>query len=95
MVEYIPQKGEYWVSILQAKYGVDIQTAQDMTHSIKSAIYDNPKAPAQSPVMYLPKVWDFKGIRYEYIDYVEAEKTKEFSEEIRTEMGKMSKDIRY
>lgn len=95
MIEYTPQKGEYWVSILKGKYGVDDKTAQKMTWQIKQAIYDDPKTAKQSPIIYLPKVWDFEGKRYEYSDSNNIEKTTEFSDSVKTEMGKMSKDIKY
>lgn len=95
MIEYIPQKGEYWTSILKAKYGVDETTAQKMAWKIKQVIYDDPKAPKQSPIIYLPKVWDFGGKRYEYIENSKPKTTSEFSNEIKTDMGKMKKDIKY
>ena len=95
MIEYKPQKGEYWISILKGKYGVDDKTAQKMAWQIKQAIYDDPKAAKQSPIIYLPKVWDFDGKRYEYADSNNIEKTTEFSDSVKTEMGKMNKEINY
>lgn len=95
MIEYTPKKGEYWVSILKAKYGVDDKTATEMAHRIKEAIYDDPKAAKQSPIMYLPKVWDFNGKRYEYTDSNNIEKTTQFSEDVKTEMGKMNRNLNY
>lgn len=95
IVEYKPEKGEYWISILKAKYGVDDKTATEMAHRIKEAIYDDPKAAKQSPIMYLPKVWDFNGKRYEYTDSNNIEKTTDFSDSVKTEMGKMNRNLNY
>ena len=93
--EYTPQKGEYWISILKAKYGVDDVTAQKMANKIKKMVYDDPKAAKQTPVMYLPETWTFEGKTYQYNDSVKVTKTQNYSDEVKTEMGKMSKDIKY
>ncbi len=93
--EYTPQKGEYWISILKAKYGVDDVTAQKMANKIKEMIYDNPKASKQTPVMYLPQTWTFEGKTYQYNDNVHVEKTDNYSDDVKTEMGKMGKEIKY
>ena len=93
--EYIPQKGEYWISILKAKYGVDDAMARKMANKIKEIVYDDPKASKQTPVMYLPKTWTFEGKTYHYKESTKAVTTKEYSDDVKTEMGKMSKDIKY
>lgn len=93
--EYIPQRGEYWISILKAKYGVDDKTAQSMANKIKEMVYEDPKAAKQTPVMYLPETWTFEGKTYQYNDSVQAAKTQTYSDDIKTEMGKMNKDIKY
>ena len=95
LTEYIPQKGEYWISILKAKYGVDDITAQKMANKIKEMIYDDPKAAKQSPIMYLPEVWNFEGKTYNYNAEVEVATTETYSEDVKTEMGKMSKELEY
>lgn len=93
--EYTPQKGEYWTSILKAKYGVDEAVALRMTHKIKDIIYEDSLVAKQSPVMYLPETWTFEGKTYHYDEKAAVETTDNYSEEIKTEMGKMSKDIKY
>lgn len=93
--EYTPKKGEYWISILKAKYGVDDITAQKMANKIKEMIYDDAKAAKQTPVMYLPDTWTLEGKTYNYNDKTEASKTDNYSDEVKTEMGKMSKDLKY
>lgn len=93
--EYTPKKGEYWISILKAKYGVDDITAQKMANKIKEMIYDDAKAAKQTPVMYLPETWTFEGKTYSYNDKTEVSKTDNYSDEVKTEMGKMSKDLKY
>lgn len=93
--EYTPQSGEYWISILQAKYGTDNVTAQKMANKIKELIYGDPKAAKQSPVMYLPETWNFEGKTYKYHEGSVPEKTENFSDEVKTEMGKMGKEIKY
>lgn len=92
-VEYKPNKGEYWTSILKAKYNVDDTTAQAMTNKIKNAIYDDPKAAKQPPIMYLPKTWDFNDNTYNFQEDAFVETTNTFSEDVKTEMGKMNKNI--
>lgn len=89
--EYTPQKGEYWTSILKAKYGVDDATAKKMTNKIKSMIYDNPTIGKQPPVMYLPEKWEFENEIYYYIEDSQPEKTTKFSNDVKTEMGKVDK----
>lgn len=93
--EYTPQKGEYWTSILKAKYGVDENTAQRMAHRIKDVIYEDSLASKQTPIMYLPDTWTFEGKTYTYNDSNKAERTDNYSDNVKTEMGKMSKDIKY
>lgn len=93
--EYTPQKGEYWISILKAKYGVDDVTAQKMANKIKEMIYDDPKASKQTPIMYLPQTWTFEGKTYQYNDNAQADKTENYSDDVKTEMGKMGKDLKY
>ncbi len=93
--EYTPQKGEFWVSILKAKYGTDDITAQKMANKIKEMIYDNPKAAKQTPVMYLPETWAFEGTTYHYNESTPVETTQNYSDDVQTEMGKMSKDLKY
>lgn len=93
--EYIPQRGEYWISILKAKYGVDDLTAQKMANKIKEMVYDDSKASKQTPVMYLPGVWTFEGKTYYYDENIAVAKTENYSDNVKTEMGKMSKDIKY
>lgn len=93
--EYIPQRGEYWISILQAKYGVDDVTAHKMANKIKEMIYGDSRAAKQSPVMYLPETWTFEGKTYTYNDSIDAAKTNDFTDEVKTEMGKMGKDLKY
>ena len=95
MIEYTPKKGEYWTSILKAKYGVDDNTALEMANKIKEAIYDNPKAAKQPPIMYLPKTWEFNGKIYEYQENTSVEATHKFSPDVKTEMGKMDKDLEF
>ncbi|MCM1003706.1 MAG: hypothetical protein NC408_05120 [Candidatus Gastranaerophilales bacterium] len=93
--EYTPQKGEFWVSILKAKYDTDDITAQKMANKIKEMIYDDPKAAKQTPVMYLPETWTFEGTTYHYNENAPVEITKNYSDDVQTEMGKMSKDLKY
>ena len=93
--EYIPQKGEYWVSILKAKYGVDYTTARKMANKIKEMVYNDPKAAKQTPVMYLPQTWVFEGKTYNYNENAVVTTTDNYSNDVKTEMGKMSKDIQY
>jgi len=93
--EYTPQKGEYWISILKAKYGVDDVTAQKMANKIKEMVYDDPKASKQTPVMYLPTTWTFEGKTYQYNENAKVVTTDNYSDDVKTEMGKMSKDIKY
>lgn len=93
--EYTPRKGEYWISILKAKYGVDDATAQRMSHKIKDVIYEDSLAAKQSPVMYLPQTWEFEGKVYQYSDSAKVGKTEKYSDDVKTEMGKMGKDITY
>ena len=93
--EYTPQKGEYWTSILKAKYGVDEGTAQRMAHRIKDVIYEDSLAAKQTPIMYLPDTWTFEGKTYTYNDSVKAERTENYSDDVKTEMGNMNKDIKY
>ena len=95
LVEYIPQKGEYWVSILKAKYGVDDETALKMANKIKEMIYGDAKAAKQSPIMYLPQVWDFEGNTYNYNNNAVPEKTTMYSDDVKTEQGKMTKELEY
>ena len=93
--EYVPQKGEYWISILKARYGADEKTAQKMANKIKEMIYGDAKASKQTPVMYLPETWTFDGTTYKYNDNTKADKTEKYSDNVKTEMGKMSKDLKY
>ncbi|MCQ2753631.1 MAG: hypothetical protein MJ231_01120 [bacterium] len=93
--EYTPQKGEYWTAILKAKYGVDDATALRMAHRIKEVIYGDSTAAKQSPVMYLPQTWIFEGNTYKYNDSAKVETTSEFSDDVKTEKGKMDKDLQY
>lgn len=93
--EYTPQKGEYWISILKAKYGVDDAVAEKMAHKIKEVIYGDPLIGKQSPVMYLPETWTFEGNTYKFNNDNLPEKTINYSDDVKTEMGKMSKDIKY
>lgn len=93
--EYTPQSGEYWISILQAKYGADGVTAQKMANKIKELIYGDPKAAKQSPVMYLPETWTFEGKTYKYNENTTPDRTKDFSDKVKTEMGEMNKNIKY
>lgn len=93
--EYVPNKGEYWTAIIKAKYGVDDKTALEMTHAIKQAIYDDTNAAKQPPVMYLPETWNFKGKTYHYSDSHAQIETSTQSGNVKTEMGKMNKDIKY
>ena len=93
--EYTPQKGEYWISILKAKYGVDDVTAQKMANKIKEMIYDDPKASKQTPIMYLPQTWTFEGQTYQYNDSSTVVTADNYSNDVKTEMGKMSKDLKY
>lgn len=95
LVEYIPQKGEYWVSILKAKYGVDDETALKMANKIKEMIYGDAKAAKQSPIMYLPQVWYFEGNTYNYNNNALPEKTTMYSDDVKTEQGKMTKELEY
>ena len=66
-----------------------------MANKIKKMVYDDPKAAKQTPVMYLPETWTFEGKTYQYNDSVKVTKTQNYSDEVKTEMGKMSKDIKY
>lgn len=93
--EYTPQKGEYWISILQAKYGTDNVTAQKMANKIKELIYGDPKAAKQSPVMYLPETWTFEGKTYKYNENITPTRTENFSDKVKTESGKMNPNIKY
>lgn len=93
--EYIPEKGEYWVSILQAKYSVDSEIAQKMANKIKEMIYGNATIAKQTPIMYLPQTWTFEGVTYNYDADAVPEKTTEFSDDVITDQGKMSKDLEY
>lgn len=93
--EYTPKRGEYWISILKAKYGVDDVTAQKMANKIKDMVYDDPKAPKQTPVMYLPQTWTFEGKTYQYNENAAVITTDNYSDDVKTEMGKMSKDLKY
>ncbi|MCQ2740402.1 MAG: hypothetical protein MJ237_09310 [bacterium] len=93
--EYTPQKGEYWTAILKAKYGVDDAIALRMAHHIKEIIYGDPTVAKQSPVMYLPQTWSFEGNTYKYNGSVRVETTNEFSDDVKTEKGKMDKGIQY
>lgn len=93
--EYTPQRGEYWISILQAKYGTDEATAQKMANKIKEMIYDDPRAAKQTPVMYLPETWTFEGKTYHYNENAQVATTQDYSDDVQTEMGKMSKDLKY
>ena len=93
--EYTPQKGEYWTSILKAKYGVDEAVALRMTHKIKDIIYGDSLAAKQSPVMYLPETWTFEGKTNQYDENAKVIATDSYSDDVKTEMGKMSKDIKY
>ena len=95
LIEYAPKRGENWISILKAKYGVDDVTAKAMAHRIKDMCYDDSLAAKQAPIMYLPKVWNFNGKTYQYSDSIDVDKCKEFSDKVKTEMGKMSKDLQY
>lgn len=95
LVEYIPRKGEYWISILKAKYGVNEEIAQKMANKIKEMIYDDAKVAKQTPIMYLPETWIFEGKTYTYNKDVVPEKTSEYSDEVKTEQGKMAKDLKY
>jgi len=95
LVEYTPKRGESWISILKAKYGVDDVTAMAMAHRIKYMCYDDSLASKQSPVMYLPRVWNFNNKTYYYNDSTDAGRCREFSDEVKTEMGKMSKELVY
>ena len=93
--EYTPQKGEYWISILKAKYGVDDVTAQKMANKIKEMVYDDPKASKQTPIMYLPQTWTFEGKTYQYKENATVVTTDNYSDNVKTEMGKMGKDLKY
>ena len=93
--EYVPQSGEYWISILKAKYGTDDATAQKMANKIKELIYGNPKAAKQSPIMYLPEKWTFEGKTYTYNENAKPDRTENFSDDVKTEKGKMNKDIKF
>lgn len=93
--EYVPNKGEYWTAIIKAKYGVDDKTALEMTHTIKQAIYDDTNASKQPPVMYLPETWNFNGKTYHYSDSHAPIESSTQSGNVKTEMGKMNKDIQY
>lgn len=95
LIEYIPKRGENWSSILKAKYGVNDVTAKAMAHRIKDMCYDDSLASKQAPIMYLPKVWEFNGTTYHYNDSVDAGRCKKFSDKVKTEMGKMSRDLQY
>ena len=93
--EYTPQKGEYWISILKAKYGVDDVTAQKMANKIKEMIYGDSRAAKQTPIMYLPQTWTFEGKTYQYNTDAKPERTNNYSDDVKTEMGNMNKDIKY
>lgn len=95
LIEYTPQKGEYWISILQAKYSTDYETAKKMANKIKEMIYGDANAAKQTPIMYLPETWNFEGKTYNYNVDAIPEKTTEYSDDIVTEQGKMSKDLEY
>ena len=95
LIEYTPQKGEYWISILQAKYSTDYETAKKMANKIKEMIYGDANAAKQTPIMYLPETWNFEGKTYNYNADAIPEKTTEYSDNVITEQGKMSKDLEY
>ena len=95
LIEYTPQKGEYWISILKAKYGVDDITAQKMANKIKEMIYGDAKAAKQTPIMYLPQTWNFEGNTYNYNEDAIPEKTIDYSDNVKTEQGKMTKELEY
>ena len=95
LVEYIPQKGEYWVSILKAKYGVSDETALKMANKIKEMIYGDAKVAKQTPIMYLPQTWNFEGNAYNFNDSAIPERAQNYSNEVKTEQGKMTKEIEY
>ncbi len=95
LIEYKPQKGEYWISILKAKYGVNDEIAQKMANKIKEMIYGDSKAAKQTPVMYLPETWMFEGNTYNFNTTAVPEKTTIYSDDVRTEQGKMTKELKY
>ena len=66
-----------------------------MTHRIKDVIYEDSLASKQTPIMYLPDTWTFEGKTYTYNDSVKAERTENYSDDVKTEMGNMNKDIKY
>ena len=66
-----------------------------MANKIKEMIYDDPKASKQTPIMYLPQTWTFEGKTYQYNDNAQADKTENYSDDVKTEMGNMNKDIKY
>ena len=88
--EYIPQKGEYWTSILKAKYNVDDQTAQKMANKIKEMIYGDPRAAKQTPVMYLPQTLVFEVKTYNYNANAITDKTTDYSNDIKPEQGNIT-----
>ena len=45
--------------------------------------------------MYLPQTWTFEGKTYQYNDNAQADKTENYSDDVKTEMGNMNKDIKY
>lgn len=93
--EYVPQKGEYWISILKAKYGVNEEVAQKMANKIKEMVYDDAKAAKQTPIMYLPETWTFEGKTYNYNANAIPARTSDYSDNVKTEQGKMTKDLKY
>ena len=85
LIEYKVGAGEYWTSILQAKYGVDIETAQKMTSQIKEKLYGNSTVGKQPATMVLPETWEFEGKVYVFDEGAIPQKTTTFSERIITE----------
>jgi len=66
-----------------------------MANKIKEKIYGDAKAAKQTPIMYLPRTWSFEGNIYNYNDSIVPEKTTNYSDNIKTEQGKMTKDLKY
>ena len=66
-----------------------------MANKIKEMIYDDPKASKQTPIMYLPETWTFEGQTYQYNENATVVATDNYSNDVTTEMGKMSKDLKY
>ena len=85
LIEYKVGAGEYWTSILQAKYGVDIETAQKMTHQIKEKLYGDSTVAKQPTTMVLPETWEFEGKVYVFDEEATPHKTTKFSERVVTE----------